>query len=101
MTIDRRQIALDAVAPFRKRPLGHFIDGRDLPGSGAPFEVTEPATGQVIGQALDATPAEVDAAVAAAKGAFPAWAATPGAERRKILHRIADLIEARADEIAA
>src|SRR5690606_37640145 len=61
----------------------------------------EPATGAVLGQATDATAAELDAAVGAAKAAFPAWAATSGKRRKEILHKIADLIEARAEEIAA
>jgi 5-carboxymethyl-2-hydroxymuconic-semialdehyde dehydrogenase len=42
----------------------------------------------------------VDAAAKAAKAAFPAWAAMEGTKRKAILHRIADLIEARAEEIA-
>ena len=46
------------------------------------------------------TAADHDAAACAAKTAFPAWAAMDGAKRKAILHRIADLIEERAEEIA-
>src|SRR5690606_22818966 len=41
-----------------------------------------------------------DRAAKAAKAAFPAWAAMPGDQRKKLLHKIADAIVARADEIA-
>ena len=101
MAVDRRAQALDLVAPYTAAPLGHFIGGRSVAGQGQPFDVFEPATGQVLAQSRDATAGEVDAAVAAAKAAFPAWAATPGDKRKAILHRLADLIVKRADEIAA
>jgi len=94
-----REAALTTVARMPS-PLGHFIAGQSVVGGGTPFDVLEPATGGVIGQAVDATADEVDAAVAAAKEAFPAWAALSGEKRKALLHRVADLIEARADEIA-
>ena len=97
----RRDTALNAIAPHRAQPLGHYIAGAAVNGEGEAFDVFEPATGAVLGQARDATASEVDSAVDAASAAFPAWAATPGAERRKILNRVADLIVTRADEIAA
>src|SRR5690606_7804957 len=56
--------------------------------------------GAELGSIAEASLAEVDAACRAAATAAPAWARTPGATRRRILHRIADAIEARADEIA-
>ena len=97
----RRATALETITPHRAEPLGHFVAGVAVAGEGEAFEVFEPATGDVLGQVRDATEGEVDAAVQAARAAFPAWAATPGAERRRILHKVADLIVARADEIAA
>ncbi len=97
----RREAALGIIAPHRAQSLGHFIAGAAVAGEGTTFDVFEPATGEVIGQARDATSAEVDAAVEAARDAFPAWAATSGTERRRILRKVADLIVARADEIAA
>ena len=81
--------------------LGHFIMGTAVAGEGEGFEIHEPATGEVLGRAADATVAELDAAVAAAKAAFPAWVASAPERRREVLHRIADLIVERADEIAA
>ncbi|HEX7761618.1 MAG TPA: 5-carboxymethyl-2-hydroxymuconate semialdehyde dehydrogenase [Caulobacteraceae bacterium] len=101
MTNARRAHALDAIAAHRGTPLGHFIAGGAVSGDGDLFEITEPGTGQPLGQARDATSGEVDRAVAAAKAAFPAWSATSGETRKAILHRIADLIVERADEIAA
>ena len=95
-----RAQALETLARW-PAPLGQFIGGKDVAGSGAAFDVTEPATGGVLGQVADATADEVDAAVAAAKAAFPAWAALSGEKRKAMLHRVADLIEQRADEIAA
>lgn len=81
--------------------LGHYVDGAAIGGAGAVFEVSEPATGTVLGLARDATEGELNQAVAAAKAAFPAWAAMPGDARKAVLHRIADLIVTRAEEIAA
>jgi 5-carboxymethyl-2-hydroxymuconic-semialdehyde dehydrogenase len=98
---DKRALALAAVARLGDEPLGHFYGGTSVAGSGTPFEVLEPGTGEVIGHSSDASAAQVDAAVSAATEAFPGWMATPAAQRRKILNRVADLIEARADEIAA
>src|SRR5687768_2006658 len=101
MTNARRASALNTISAHRDRPLGHFIDGKPVDGTGEAFDVYEPATGGVLGQARDASEVELNAAVAAAKAAFPAWAATPGAKRKAILHKVADLIVERADEIAA
>jgi 5-carboxymethyl-2-hydroxymuconic-semialdehyde dehydrogenase len=96
----RREIALAAVARVGN-PLGHFIGGAPVAGAGRSFAVTEPATGGQLGEARDATAEELDAAVAAAHQAFPAWSSTSGEERKAVLHKVADLIEARAEEIAA
>jgi len=93
--------ALEYLARFREKPLGHFIDGRPDTGSGGePFNVLDPSTGELLGQALGGTAADIDAAAAAAKRAFPTWSQMSGEKRRKLLHAIADAIEARADEIA-
>ncbi|MGX1197859.1 5-carboxymethyl-2-hydroxymuconate semialdehyde dehydrogenase [Parvibaculum sp. MBR-TMA-1.3b-4.2] len=100
MSSSHRRRALETVARLGA-PLGHFYGGQARAGTGPVFSVSEPATGADLGQACDATQDELDAAVAAAKAAFPAWAATPGEQRRAILNRVADLIVARADEIAA
>jgi betaine-aldehyde dehydrogenase len=70
------------------------------PVDGRTEEVVNPATGSAIAEAPLSTKADVDAAVAAAKEAFPAWAATPPGERARALLRMADLIEERGEEIA-
>lgn len=101
MIEDCRAAALTAVAPFRAAPLGHFIAGADHPGEGEAFPIYEPATGEALGEVRDATEGELNSAVAAAHHAFAGWAATPGEKRKAILHKVADLIVARADEIAA
>lgn len=98
---DKRGLALATIERFTAAPLGHFIAGRSVAGEGSAFDVLEPGTGGVLGQCADATEEQVNAAVEAAREAFPAWAATPGEERRKILNRMADLIAERADQIAA
>ena len=101
MTETLRTKAYKALEGFGEGPLGHFIAGKRVKGQGKPFDIFEPATGQRLGEACDATAAEVDAAVASAKQAFASWSATPGETRRKILNKVADLIVERADEIAA
>ena len=96
-----RQRALEHLARFHEKPLDHFIDGQPTAGvGGEPFAVLDPSTGQVLGQALAGTAEDIAAAAAAAKRAFQPWSQTSGDKRRKILHAIADAIEARADEIA-
>jgi 5-carboxymethyl-2-hydroxymuconic-semialdehyde dehydrogenase len=97
---NRRDNALARLSADIYKSLGHFINGANVKGAGAAFDVLEPATGGVIGRAHDATRDELNQAVAAAKAAFPKWAATPGDKRKAILHKIADLITQRADEIA-
>lgn len=96
-----RKRALEYLARFRDEPLGHFIDGQPTAGSGGePFDVLDPSTGEILGQAVAGTAADIDAAAAAAKRAFVTWSRTSGKKRRELLHAIADAIEARADQIA-
>ena len=61
-------------------------------------ELVDPSTGQVFASAPVSSPAEVEAAVASAAAAFGGWRDTTPAERSLALIRIADAIEARADE---
>ena len=77
----------------------HWIGGRRVEGSGR-FEDVSPIDEQVIAEVSRGTAADADAAVAAAQEAFPAWASTPPKERAAILHRIADGVEARVEELA-
>jgi len=96
-----RNRAFEYVSQLTEKPLGHFIDGQPTDGaSGEPFEVLDPSTGEVLGQVLAGTAADIDTAASAAKRAFATWSQTSGKERRKLLHAIADAIIARAEEIA-
>lgn len=76
------------------------IDGRAVHAART-IEVRNPATGEIFAAAPDADAADLDAAVAAATRAFPAWRDTPIAERKAALARAADAIEAHADELAS
>jgi 5-carboxymethyl-2-hydroxymuconic-semialdehyde dehydrogenase len=96
-----RKRALEHLARFRDRPLDHFIDGQPTSGLGGDtFDVLDPSTGEILGQALAGTVGDIDVAATAAKRAFGRWAQTSGERRRELLHAIANAIEARADEIA-
>ncbi|MFN8061036.1 MAG: 5-carboxymethyl-2-hydroxymuconate semialdehyde dehydrogenase [Vicinamibacterales bacterium] len=88
------------IARFGEAPLGHVIAGRPVPVHGPTFENLSPLDGTVLNRVASGTAEDVDRAAQAAAEAFPAWRAIDGAERRRLLHRVADGIEARADEIA-
>jgi aldehyde dehydrogenase (NAD+) len=78
-----------------------FIDGAWIASTGTgKLEVTNSATEEVIGRIPDGTPEDVDQAVAAAKRAFPGWAATDKEERAKYLQRISEGLQARSGDIA-
>ncbi len=62
--------------------------------------VLEPATGAPLAELPDAGAQDVDAAVERAKGAFPAWRAVTPAERSQVMHRLADALEKRAEDLA-
>ena len=79
----------------------NHIDGASVPAaSGLVFDCVTPVDGSLLAQVARGAAADVDAAARAAQAAFAAWRDRPGAERRALLHRIADGIEARAEEIA-
>jgi aldehyde dehydrogenase (NAD+) len=75
---------------------GEFVD----PHSDTSFKTVSPASEEVLAEIAEADTDDVDAAVRAARGAFPGWSALPGAERGKYLYRIARLIQERARELA-
>lgn len=77
----------------------HWIGGRRVASAGT-FEDVSPLDGAVIAHVSRGGQAEVDAAVAAARAAFVGWSQTPPAERAAILHRVADGIEARIEDLA-
>lgn len=75
------------------------IGGRPVDPEGERWDVYNPATEQVIANVGGASPAQVDAAVDAARAAFPAWAALSGEERSRHIHRLADVLEAHGDQL--
>src|SRR5690349_4709265 len=77
----------------------HLIDGRPV-GSDRTFETLNPANQVVLAEVARGGAAEVDAAVAAAKAAFPAWAAKPAPERARVMQRLADLISKHVPDLA-
>ena len=77
----------------------HWIGGRRV-SSAETFDDISPIDGVVIAAVARGGTAEAAQAVAAAKDAFPAWAATPPAERARILHAIADGVDERVDDLA-
>src|SRR5215471_13815928 len=82
----------DAVRKFRL-----LIGGKLVEGAGT-LEVINPATGQVLTTAPRADRGQLEQAVAAAKAAFPSWAATPLRVRGGLLVRLADALEAEKSE---
>jgi 5-carboxymethyl-2-hydroxymuconic-semialdehyde dehydrogenase len=89
------------LARFKTDGLLNQIGGKAQPAlSGASFDNASPVDESHICTVARGDAADIDAATAAAKSAFPAWRDLGGAERRRILHRVADLIEDRAEQIA-
>ncbi|XP_056095902.1 2-aminomuconic semialdehyde dehydrogenase [Rhinichthys klamathensis goyatoka] len=79
--------------------LENYIGGKFVPCSKL-VDSFDPSTGEIYCKVPDSGPEEVDAAVRAAKEAFPDWSAKSPAERAKVLNKLADLIEARLEEFA-
>src|SRR5262245_26741397 len=77
--------------------IDHLINGKPV-GSRSYFETVNPATQAVLAEVASGGAAEVGAAVAAAKSAFPAWAGRPATERASLLPKLGDLI---AQHVAA
>lgn len=77
----------------------HLIDGKAVAGRDY-FETINPATQEVLAEVASGGEQEINAAVAAAKQAFPKWAALPAAERAKMMVRLGDLIAKHVPEIS-
>jgi acyl-CoA reductase-like NAD-dependent aldehyde dehydrogenase len=77
----------------------HWIGGQRVESS-ATFDDVSPLDGQVIATVSRGGAAEVEAAVGAARSAFAGWASTPAPERAAILHRVADGVEKRIEDLA-
>lgn len=102
MTIlDERLQTLDAhLSRFKKTGILNRIGGADHPGSGVAFKNHSPIDESHICDVARGTPKDVDAAAKAAADAFPQWRDLPALERKKIMIKISEGIEARAEEIA-
>jgi betaine-aldehyde dehydrogenase len=82
------------------RVLRNFVDGEyRAPGADSAGDIVDPSTGQIVAQAPVSTAADVDEAYRAADRAFEVWGDTTPSERQKALLKIADAIEARADDL--
>ena len=77
----------------------HLIDGKPSPSTDY-FETVNPATQEVLAEVGKGTSREVNAAVAAAKKAFPAWASKPAVERARLIKKLGDLIAKNVPEIS-
>src|SRR4051794_8822551 len=89
--------ASDAVRAWldgHKAGFGLFIGGA-FTKPGALFDVDDPSTGKTLARVTQGSAADIDAAVAAARAAQPAWAALPGHERAKALYALARLVQKR------
>ena len=83
------------------KQISHVIGGQSVEVQGGrTAPVFNPATGAQTSEVQLAGAALVDAAVAAARAAFPAWAATPPLHRARLLNRLRGLIETHAQELA-
>ncbi|MBK8007395.1 MAG: 5-carboxymethyl-2-hydroxymuconate semialdehyde dehydrogenase [Rhizobiales bacterium] len=88
------------LARFGGKTLAHLIDGKSVAGSGGTFDTLSPVDNTLLAKVARGTSAEIDQAAKAAKRAFASWRKVSGEKRREIMHKIADAIVARADEIA-
>ena len=79
--------------------IDHLIGGQSVAGSHY-FETIDPATQQVLAEVAAGTEAEVNAAVAAAKAAFPKWAGLAATDRAKLIRKLGELIARHAPDIA-
>ena len=79
--------------------INHLINGKSVPGTDY-FETINPATQEVLAEVASGGEAEVHAAVAAAKAAFPKWAGLPAPERARLVRKLGELIAKNVPEIA-
>jgi 5-carboxymethyl-2-hydroxymuconic-semialdehyde dehydrogenase len=85
---------------FRETGIKNRIAGKDVSGVGGVFQTSSPVDNSVICDVAHGTAADIDEAAKSAATAFASWRDMSGAERRKILIKVAEGIEARAEEIA-
>src|SRR3989440_9867833 len=95
-----RDRAASLLAKLKADGIGHVIDGKIVPSiSGATFETKSPVDGALLASVARGGSEDIDRAATAAAQAFKAWRDMPAAMRKKLLHRVADAIENRADDI--
>lgn len=95
------QAAEGYLARFRDNITGHYIGGEfGAPGGAATYDNTTPTDNSSLGAVVEGGTDDINAACEAAARAFPAWRDQSGKARRTLLHHFADMIEARAEEIA-
>ncbi len=82
------------------KPIGNFINGEWSTGTLKTIDNINPATGDSLGKVVLSSKTEVDAAIAAAKAAFPAWKKTPAPKRGDILAKAGLEMARRKDELA-
>lgn len=93
---DAPHIDPDTVLPKQR---GLFYGGQ-WHQTATSYEVTSPGSGKSLGHVADASDADVDAAVAAARAAYPAWRDTAPLERARLLRRVAQIVRDNARELA-
>src|SRR5687768_7505801 len=79
--------------------IDHLIAGKTVAGRDY-FETVNPATQEVLAEVAAGGQEEVDAAVAAAKAAFPAWAGLPAPQRARLIRKLGELIAQHVPELA-
>ncbi|GAA6194477.1 aldehyde dehydrogenase [Phaeobacter sp. NW0010-22] len=97
------QTSIDALRALPVSPRGHFIDGQSVPAiEGGMRDVISPIDGQVLTQIAEGSPADMERAITSARAAFEdgRWSRMAPAARKKVLLKLADLIEAQALELA-
>ncbi|RLP86705.1 aldehyde dehydrogenase family protein [Micromonospora sp. BL4] len=88
------------MTPSTRTVTGHWIGGEIVAGSAGTLPVVNPATGDIVAETPAGSAADVDRAVAAARAAFPAWAASTPQQRAEVLRRLGAGLAARQEEIA-
>jgi len=95
-------MSVQTQSPTTLPRIAHFVGGRAYAGDGASTApVFNPAQGVAVAEVALASVADVDAAVQAAKAAFPAWSATPPLKRARIMFRFKEILDRNVDALAA
>jgi succinate-semialdehyde dehydrogenase / glutarate-semialdehyde dehydrogenase len=93
-----------SIAPSLKNPAliaeKSYINGKwTLSESGTTFQVTNPASGDIIGSCPESTTRDLNEAISAASQAFPTWKALPGRQRGRLLRRIFDILVENKEDL--